>query len=61
MAAELRREYPARWDEALDALSGYWRVMQNVFYGPDLPALVELRARARAAGLKKPAQEKPVW
>jgi len=61
MAPGLRAKYPARWDKALDALSGSWRVMQNVFYGPDIPALLELRAKATAVGLRKPLEKRPVW
>ncbi len=61
MAPELRKKYPDRWGRAVEALSGHWRVMQNIFYGPDLPALRNLREKAVAAGLKKPAEERPVW
>lgn len=61
MASGLGQKYPARWDRALEALSGYWKVMQNIFYGPDIPALIKLREKAIAAGLKKPVEERPVW
>jgi len=60
-AAALREKYPVKWAEALEGLCGYWRVMQNLFYGPNIPALLELRARAVAAGLKKPTQKRAVW
>jgi hypothetical protein len=61
LAPDLEKKYPDRWVRAVEALSGHWRVMQNIFYGPDLPALRELREKAEAAGLKKPAEERPVW
>ena len=61
MTSDLRQKYPAQWDRAMEALSGYWKVMQNIFYGPDIPALIKLREKAIAAGLKKPAEERPVW
>jgi hypothetical protein len=61
ISGNLREKYPAQWAKAVEALSGYWRVMQNTFYGPDIPALIKLREKAIAAGLKKPAEERPVW
>ena len=61
ISGNLREKYPAEWAKAVETLSGYWKVMQNIFYGPDIPALIKLREKAIAAGLKKPAEERPVW
>lgn len=59
--APLRDKYPAKWQQALEALTGYWKVMQNLYYSPDTPRGIELKARATAAGLSKPAKKRNVW
>jgi hypothetical protein len=59
--AELRDRDPARWQQALDALSGYWRVLQNIYWDGDIPLVLPLRDRATAAGLQKPAEKRAVW
>lgn len=61
MAHPLQEKYPEQWNKALDALSGYWRVMQNIFYDDEIPAILPLRAKAIAAGLKRPVAKKSVW
>ena len=61
MAPSLQKKYPERWSLALDALTGYWRVMQNIFYDDEIPGILPLRKKALAAGLKKPSEKRDVW
>jgi len=61
MAPSLQKQYPERWSLALDALTGYWRVMQNIFYDDEIPGILPLRKKALAAGLKKPSEKRDVW
>ena len=58
---EFRERDPARWRQALDALSSHWRVLQNIYWDRDIPLVLPLRERATAAGLRKPAKKRPVW
>jgi len=50
---ELARKHPAQWQEARLALSGYWKVMNNVFFG-DFKELTRLKEKFVAAGFKTP-------
>ena len=61
MASSLQKKYPERWNMSLEALSEYWRVMQNIFFDDEIPAILPLRKKALAAGLKKPAAKRKVW
>lgn len=61
MAAGLKGQYPERWNRAIEALTGYWRIMQNIYYDSYFPAGDVVRAKADAAGLKKPARKREVW
>ena len=61
MAGDLKNNYPAQWATAVDSLGTYWRVMQNIFWDDDVPAIHELREKALAAGLQKPLERKAVW
>ena len=61
IASPLQKKYPERWAMSLEALSEYWRVMQNIFYDDEIPAILPLRKKALAAGLKKPAAKRAVW
>jgi hypothetical protein len=57
MAQSIRDEHPERWKKALGALSESRRICQNIFFDPETPAGLRLRAKARAAGLQQPARE----
>ena len=61
IANPLQEKYPEQWDISLEALSEYWRVMQNIFYDDEIPAILPLRKKALAAGLKKPPFKRDVW
>ncbi len=61
MAPTLKRKHPEPWAQAVTSLTGYWKVLQNIYYNPETPLGVTLRAKATAAGLKKPDGQKPVW
>lgn len=50
----MSKSYPRQWKEAAFDLSGYWKVMNNIFYGGDF--LDPVRDRFLAAGFKKPAK-----
>jgi hypothetical protein len=61
LAEELKSEYPENWGRALNALTSYWRVMQNIFHDDEIPRVLPLREKALAAGLKKPEEKREVW
>jgi hypothetical protein len=61
LAAELSSQQPANWQRAIEALSSYWKIVQNIYFAPDTVAAERLRSKATAAGLKKPAKQRPVW
>jgi hypothetical protein len=61
LAQELKDKYPDNWEKALNALTSYWRVMQNIFYDDEVPRVLPLREKALAAGLQKPPSQKDVW
>ena len=56
----LKKEYPKQWKEAVYALSGYWKVMNNLQHGSDFKSLMVLADKFFDAGfarLKKRAEE----
>jgi hypothetical protein len=55
-APELKQKYPRRWPQALQALAGYPRVMQAIFFEAPFPAGDSIRRKATVAGLQKPAK-----
>jgi hypothetical protein len=57
MAKDLSEKYPAEWKQAVTDLSGYWKVMNNVFYGNDFLSLDVLRKKFLNSGFKKPEKE----
>jgi hypothetical protein len=61
LVPELKDKYPQNWDKALEALTSYWRVMQNIFYDDEVPRVLPLRKKAMAAGIKKPPSQRDVW
>jgi hypothetical protein len=57
-ATALKQKYPERWDKAIQALSGYPKVVDVIFNQSEIPAGARIREKAIAAGLRKP--ERPV-
>jgi hypothetical protein len=55
LAPALEREHAQAWRLALEALRGFPRVLQVMFYEAPFPAGDRIRERATAAGLAKPA------
>lgn len=55
MHTEISQKYPKQWEEAKYELSGYWKVMNNVF-SRGFKALDAMRAKFAAAGLKSPGR-----
>jgi hypothetical protein len=54
-ADALARDRPEEWAQAIQALTAYPKVVENLFKAPEPPAKA-LKARARAAGLQPPGQ-----
>ena len=48
----MSKQYPAQWKESCAALSGYWKVMNNVLSGDDSAGLRTLKGRFKACGFK---------
>jgi hypothetical protein len=55
-APQLRQQYAERWAAAIRAFDGYPRVLQVIFYQSPVPAGERTRAKAVAAGMRKPHQ-----
>ncbi|MGA0556053.1 ADP-ribosylglycohydrolase family protein [Larkinella sp. VNQ87] len=53
MDKTLRSKHPKEWEQARYELSGYWRVMNNIFFG-DFTSLHKLKDKFVGAGFKKP-------
>jgi hypothetical protein len=56
LAAEFRQKDPVQWERATQALAGYPRVMQAIFFEAPFPAGDAIRQKALAAGLRKPTE-----
>lgn len=56
MSEELRKSNPKHWDEACFELSGYWKIMNNVFF-VDSKSLKSFREKFKMAGFKSPVKE----
>jgi len=54
MSEQLHKDNPQRWTEAINSLAGEHRFVQNIYYDSNIPASLELRKKASAAGLEKP-------
>ena len=54
MSEQLRKDNPQRWTEAINSLAGQRRFVENIYYDSNIPASLELRKKAAAAGLEKP-------
>ena len=50
LSAELKKKYPKQWKEACFNLSGYWKVISNIFHGGDFKSLLDLKEKFVAAG-----------
>jgi predicted transglutaminase-like cysteine proteinase len=48
-------KYPKEWQQASYELSGYWKIMNNIFFG-DFASLHKLREQFVNAGFNKPAK-----
>ena len=57
LAGEIEKRYPKQWRQARYSLSGYWKILNNVFYGSDFPGLNDLAANFVEAGIRKPARK----
>jgi hypothetical protein len=55
LAAELAERHPQAWRDAVAVLAGYPKVVSAMFYEAPIPAGEEIRRKAAAAGLAKPA------
>jgi hypothetical protein len=55
-APELKQKHPEQWSQAVQSLAGYPKVMQVIFFEAPFPAGENIRQKALAAGLQKPAQ-----
>ena len=58
-AAELKRKHAGPWSQAVQALAGYPRIMQVIFFGAPFPAGEVIIQKALAAGLRAPAESIP--
>ncbi|GAG50799.1 unnamed protein product, partial [marine sediment metagenome] len=61
LAKPFRGKYPGQWSKCLAALNDYWKLVQVLYHHSPVPAGDKLRAKAAAAGLKKPAKKKDLW
>jgi ADP-ribosylglycohydrolase len=52
----LATKHPKEWELARYELSGYWRVMNNIFFG-DFTSLAKLKDKFVNAGFKKPIKQ----
>ena len=52
----LSEKYPNEWELARYELSGYWRVMNNIFFG-NFISLGKLKAKFMSAGFKVPSKQ----
>jgi hypothetical protein len=50
MADDLKKKYPKQWKEACYNLSGYWKVISNIFHSAAFKSLLSLKAKFVAAG-----------
>lgn len=50
----IQKQHPTEWEEAKHHLSGYVKVMNNIFHGGDFQALFTLASKFRNAGFEAP-------
>jgi hypothetical protein len=56
MSESLAQSSPKEWRAACCELSGYWKIMNNIFFG-DFKGLFKLRKKFEAAGFKNPPKK----
>jgi hypothetical protein len=61
LAPELKQQYPEQWAQAAEALNGYPKVLQVIFYEAPFPAGDTIRQKAIAAGVRKPPTSVKIW
>jgi hypothetical protein len=47
---DLKNKYPDQWKEACYNLSGYWKVISNIYHSAAFKSLLSLKAKFVAAG-----------
>jgi hypothetical protein len=47
---DLKKKYPIQWEKACYYLSGYWKVISNIFHSDEFKTLVQLREKFIASG-----------
>lgn len=57
MADVFSQQHAGRWKEAVHSLSGFWKIVNNVFYGSDFPALNNIASGFVKAGIEKPTRK----
>lgn len=57
MADEVSLRYAQHWKEAVQFLGGYRKIVNNVFYGSDFPALNRIAADFLKSGIEKPSRK----
>jgi len=50
LSKSLKKQYPKQWEEACFNLSGYWKVMNNIFNGGGFNSILILKEKFAAAG-----------
>jgi hypothetical protein len=50
MAKDMKKKYPKQWKEGCYNLSGYWKVITNIFHGGGFKSLVTLKEKFVDAG-----------
>jgi hypothetical protein len=50
LASDLKKKYPAQWKDACFNLSGYWKVISNIFHSDKFKSLVQLKEKFIANG-----------
>ena len=61
LTGDLKKKYPDQWNKACYYLSGYWKVISNIFHSDEFKSLNQLKEKFIAAGfsplLSTPATE----
>lgn len=54
LAKDLKKKYPKQWKEACYNLSGYWKVISNIFHSDGFKSMLQLREKFTEAGFIPP-------
>jgi hypothetical protein len=57
MNGALEKKYPGQWKEACHILSGYWKIMDNIFWGDSFVKLNELKEKFIVSGFATPPEK----